>query len=253
VATGNASCGTVNGAAGQSTFGVAGARVGAGGGNGLVFTVPVVFAPALLTNPLVNTVTVTDPASAPAVASDTNARAGGADLTIAKQGPSLVPVNGDVLWTLTIGNLGPSAADGATFRDPLPAGVTGVTVSCGGAIGGAACGPVSYVAGVVSGTVALLPVGGQVVVTIRAQAPSTAGSPLLNTATISPPSGTSDPNPANSSSLATTALADDGAAVEVPVDAPWAILLATLLVASGGAALLRGRRRRAGPAVSRRR
>ena len=87
VATGNASCGMVDGAAGQSTFGATGARIGTGGGNGLLFTVPVAFAPALLWNPLVNTVTVTDPASAPAVASDTNARAGGADLTIAKQGP----------------------------------------------------------------------------------------------------------------------------------------------------------------------
>ena len=242
VATGNAACGTVSGSSGQASFGATGARVGAGAGNTLVFTVPVAFASALVTNPLVNMVTVTDPSSAPAVATDSNTRAGGADVTIVKQGPSLVPVNGDILWTLAIGNLGPSAADGATFSDPLPAGVTNVTVSCGGAVGGAACGAVSYVGGVVSGVVAALPVGGRVVITIRARAPSNGAAPLVNTATVTPPPGTTDPNPANSSSSATTALSGGGGPNEIPVNAPWAVLLSVLLAGVAGAARLRGRR-----------
>ena len=60
VANGSASCGTVTGGIGQTSFGTTGASVGADAGNSLVFTVPVAFAPGMTTDPLVNTATATD-------------------------------------------------------------------------------------------------------------------------------------------------------------------------------------------------
>ena len=75
VASGVANCGTVTGTTGQTSFGTTGATVGAGAGNSLTFTVPVAFASGLITNPLINTATVTDPTSPPASASDSDARA----------------------------------------------------------------------------------------------------------------------------------------------------------------------------------
>jgi uncharacterized repeat protein (TIGR01451 family) len=84
VATGSASCGTVTGTTGQTSFGTTGATVGAGAGNSLTFTVPVSFAPGMVTNPLVNTATATDPASPPATGSDSDARSAVAALAVTK-------------------------------------------------------------------------------------------------------------------------------------------------------------------------
>ena len=75
VASGTANCGTVTGTTGQTTFGTTGATIAAGAGNSLTFTVPVSFAAGMVTNPLVNTATATDPASPPATGSDSDARA----------------------------------------------------------------------------------------------------------------------------------------------------------------------------------
>ena len=74
-ANGSASCGTITGTTGQTSFGANAARIGAGAANSLVFTVPVAFAPGMTADPLVNTVNATDPAApAAATGSDTNAR-----------------------------------------------------------------------------------------------------------------------------------------------------------------------------------
>ena len=61
-AAGTATCGSVTGTAGQGSFGTTGATIGAGAGNSLTFTVPVAYASAMTTDPLVNTATATDPA-----------------------------------------------------------------------------------------------------------------------------------------------------------------------------------------------
>ena len=73
-ASGAATCGTVTGAAGNSFFTATGATIAAGGGNRLVFTLPVRFSGSVTANPLVNTATARDAASATVVsASDSNA------------------------------------------------------------------------------------------------------------------------------------------------------------------------------------
>ncbi len=232
-ATGTASCGTVTGLAGGSSFGTSGATVAAGAGNRLTFTVPVSFAASLLTNPLVNTVTVSDPsAPGPVTATDSDTRNAMADVGILKTGPVTLAPGGAITYALTITNAGPGSADGATFSDVVPVAISGVTASCGSAAGGAACGAITVTGNTVNGVLPVLPVGGSVVITI---AGSVAGTgTIINTATVTPPAGIGDPSPANGSSSVSTVVGA-AAIVQVPIDAPWAIALLMVLVGILGA------------------
>src|SRR5207248_1530196 len=108
-----------------------------------------------------------------------------------------------ITYTLTIANAGPSAANGATFSDNVPAAITGVGASCGSASGGAVCpGSITIAGNSVSATIATLPAGGSLVVTISGTAP--ASGSLSNTASVAAPAGTTDSNPANNSSTVNT-------------------------------------------------
>jgi uncharacterized repeat protein (TIGR01451 family) len=122
-----------------------------------------------------------------------------ADLSMVKN----VSITGNaVTYTLTITNNGPDAANGTTYTDTVPNTVSGVAASCGSPTGGAACGTQPNVAGqVVSGTVGTLPNGGSVTITITGTAANNAV--VDNTASVSPPNGTTDPNNNNNSSTAT--------------------------------------------------
>ena len=241
VATGSANCGTVTGAGGATSFGTTGATLAAGAGNQLTFTVGVAFAPGMTTDPLVNTVTVSDPsAPVPASASDSDTRAAAADVGIVKTGPASLNPGNAITYTLTITNAGPSAANGATFNDNVPGVITGVAATCGGASGGATCGAATVAGNNVSGIVTLLPVGGSVVVTITGTLSGAATGSITNIGTVTPPFGTSDPNPGNSSSSAVTT-AGPSTATQVPVNAPWALALLLLAVAILGARRWPGR------------
>jgi hypothetical protein len=55
---------------------------------------------------------------------------------------------------------------------------------------------------------------------------------------VSPPPGTTDPAGSNNSSSATTQIGAVATITPVPVDAPWALLLLTMLI--GAAATRRG-------------
>ena len=148
VAAGTANCGTVTGTTGQTSFGTTGATVGAGAGNSLTFTVPVAFASGLITNPLINTVTVTDPTSPPASASDSDARAAVAALVVSKTdgSPTYTP-GGAATYTVVVTNAGPSNASSVTVSDPLPAGVTlSANATCVSS-GAATCGVVTGTTG----------------------------------------------------------------------------------------------------------
>ena len=232
VPAGIATCGAVVGATGATSFGTTGATMAAGAGNQLTFTVPVNFAPGMVANPLVNTVTVTDPAAgAPASASDSDVLVASADVGILKAGPAIVTPGSAITYTLLITNAGPSPANGATFMDNVPAAISGVAASCGSAAGGAACGVVNVSGNSVSGTVPVLPVGGSVVITITGTV--TGATTFTNTGTVSPPPGTLDPNPSNSSSSATTS--GTLAANPIPVDSRWALALLAALLSVAGA------------------
>jgi uncharacterized repeat protein (TIGR01451 family) len=73
IATGAATCGTINGGVGGTSFSATGATIAAGAGNRLVYSLPVRFAPSLTAPQITNTATATDPVAASvAIGSDTN-------------------------------------------------------------------------------------------------------------------------------------------------------------------------------------
>jgi uncharacterized repeat protein (TIGR01451 family) len=166
------------------------------------YSVPADYAGA---DPIVNTANATSDTPDPdpsnnSSSAQTGLGSGSADLSIVKSGPASVTAGGAITYTLTIANLGPSPANGATFADTLPGGLTAISATCGGESGGAACGgPPSVVGTTVSGTIGALPAGGGVIVTISATAPETAGT-LTNVGTVEPPAGVLDPNDANNTS-----------------------------------------------------
>jgi uncharacterized repeat protein (TIGR01451 family) len=201
----------------------------------LTFTVPVSFAAGLATDPLVNTVTVTDPsAPGPVSATDSDTRAASADLGIVKVGPATLIAGSAITYTLTITNAGPSAANGATFNDNVPGVIAGVAASCGSAAGGAVCGAVTVAGNTVSGVVPVLPVGGSLVITITGNVSGAASGSFTNVGTVSPPAGTIDPTPGNSSSSFTTTVGASTAA-QIPVNAPWALVLLLVVIGLLGA------------------
>ena len=121
-------------------------------------------------------------------------------LAIAKTGTTASSPGGLIAYSILVTNPGPSAANGATLADPVPAGIaiTG-TPACGAPTGGAVCGSVSVTGQTVASTITTLPVGGSVTFTITGTAATAAT--YTNTATVTPPTGIGGP-PA-SSSLAT--------------------------------------------------
>jgi uncharacterized repeat protein (TIGR01451 family) len=205
---GTATCGTVTGSAGQTSFSATNATIPTGASNQLTFTAPVAFASSLTTSPLVNTVSATDAASgATGSASDSDTANASADVSIVKTGTASVVPGGTISYTLTIANAGPSAANGATFNDAVPVSIAGITASCGSASGGAVCpGSVSVAGNTVSGAIPTLPPGGSVVVTINGTTSASTSAPIANTATVAASAGVTDPANANNSSTWTTAL-----------------------------------------------
>jgi large repetitive protein len=153
---------------------------------------------------LVNTATVAPPAgitdpipgnnSSTANTTVTLAAPTTADLAVVKTGPSTVASGGRVSYTVTVVNNGPGSANGAVFADPLPSVLTNATATCT-ATNGAVCGAVAVSSNNVSSAITTLPAGGVVTFNIIATAP-VSGS-FSNTATITPPTGVSDPNTTN--------------------------------------------------------
>lgn len=126
-----------------------------------------------------------------------------ADVQILKQGAAHVGGGQPISYTLTISNPGPTAADGATWSDPVPTEITQVSATCGNESGGAVCGPLQVNGNDVGGSVTTLPVGASVQVTIQGIAP-TAVAILSNTATVAAASGIPDPDLNNNTSTAST-------------------------------------------------
>ena len=190
VATGNASCGTVTGSVGQTGFGTTGARVGAGAGNALVFTVPVAYAAGMTADPLLNTATANDLASGSSASGvDTSGRSAQVTLGLAKtDGNAGYTPGGTATYTVTVTNTGLSDALGVTVTDVLPAGVTlSGAVSCA-ATGAATCGTVTGAAGQTgfgaTGATVTRGAGNTLVFTVPvAFASGLTVDPLVNTAT----------------------------------------------------------------------
>ncbi|MGF1426802.1 LPXTG cell wall anchor domain-containing protein [Kitasatospora sp. LaBMicrA B282] len=94
-------------------------------------------------------------------------------------------------YTIVVKNNGPSDAIGASVQDTLPAAVQGFTWSCTASTG-SSCGSTATGTGNINTTVNVL-AGGQLTYTLTGTVPSDASGSLDNRATVTPPSGASDP------------------------------------------------------------
>ncbi len=202
-------------------------------GSSVTYTVTGTVSPAA-TGSMANTAAVTvaegisDPNLLNNTATDTDALTPEADLSIAKvdaQDP--VGLGGQIVYTVTVTNLGPSDAQGVQVTDTLPAGVTLVgTTGCAEDAGGV---PVC--------TLGPLGAGSSVAYTITVSAdPGTEGT-VTNTATVN--SATGDPNPGNDTAgedTLVTRLADLGLDKTDSVDPviQGGTLLYTLTVSNAG-------------------
>ncbi|HEY6942292.1 DUF7507 domain-containing protein [Dokdonella sp.] len=154
---------------------------------------------------------IADPAPGNNSSSVTTAVDAAADVAIVKTGPSTIASGAPISYTLVVSNAGPSAADGATYADSVPAAITGIVASCGSPSGGASCAPPTLAGNDVSGSVPVLPAGGSVTITISGTAPFGTQS-FTNTATATGPVGVPDPDAANNSASVTTSI---GAAADI--------------------------------------
>ena len=183
-------------------------------GDAATFTVTGTIA-ANATGLLVNMATVTAPAGAVDedatnnTATSSVALTPSADLAITKTPSAAAVAAGTPLtWTLAVTNAGPSTATDAPVTDTFAPAFTGVTWTCT-ATAGSSCAAASG-AGAIATTVTLLSGGGATFVATTLIASSAIG-PQANTATVTAPVGTTDPQPANNSQTATvdvTASAD---------------------------------------------
>ncbi len=156
-----------------------------------------------------------------------------ADLAITKtDGLTTVAAGAAVTYTIIATNAGPDAALGATVVDTLPAVITGASWTCVGA-GGGTC--TAAGSGNLNDLVNL-PVGAAVTYTLSGTVSAAATGTLANTASITGPAGTPDPNPAdNSATDADTLLAAPPVTTPhaVPASSALALMLLSGLIGWG--------------------
>lgn len=119
-----------------------------------------------------------------------------ADLSIVKSSAVNLIGLGLIQYNLVVANAGPSAVTGAVVADTFPAGLTNVLWSCVG-IGGGAC--VANGTGNINQLVDL-PVGATVVFSVTANVTLPLPNAIANTATVTAPTGVTDPVLANNTS-----------------------------------------------------
>ncbi|MCJ8146678.1 hypothetical protein MKI79_07165 [Acinetobacter sp. A3.8] len=130
-----------------------------------------------------------------------------ADLEITKSDSLTSTYTGDeVTYTIAVTNKGPSAANGALFKDAAVTGLSKTSLTCA-ASNGASCplAPDLNIANIESTNglaIPTLPNGGVVTFTVKANVTATSGN-VSNVATITAPSGTTDPVTTNNSATDT--------------------------------------------------
>ncbi|RYX82168.1 DUF11 domain-containing protein [bacterium] len=138
------------------------------------------------------------------------------DLSITKtDGVTSVHRGDSVEYTITVSNAGPAAVVGAIVKDTLGSDFSGVSFTGAGTGGGT---------GAASGTGSIndtvnLPVGATFTYTVKATVATTAGSSLVNTATVTAPTGTTDPTSGNNSATDTDTVVNSAPSVsDVTID-----------------------------------
>ncbi len=115
-------------------------------------------------------------------------------------------------YTIVVTNNGPANVTGATVVDPLPAGIAAAAWTCAAAAG-SSCGAANG-SGSLNTTVNLQN-GGTATYTVVAQIGAGATGALVNTVTVAPPAGTTDPTPGNNTATDTDAPALQAASLAV--------------------------------------
>ena len=186
------------------------------------------------TGTLTNTATVSpppgefDPNPANNTATDTDTLTPVADLAITKtDGKTSAVPGGSTTYTIVVSNAGPSAVTGASVADPLPAGVTSATWTATASSGGGKVTGRSSGSGALATTVDL-PVNASVTFTFTVLVDPSAAGTLANTATVTPPAGVTDPNPANNTATDTDTLTPQADLAITKTDGKTSVVPGTL-------------------------
>ena len=125
------------------------------------------------------------------------------DLGIEKTGPATAIPGTAISYTFVVTNGGPSDVVDALVNDALPAGI--VNASWNATYSPGSSGPAAGT-GSLAGVLVTLLAGGTGTFTITGSIDPLATGVLVNTSTVSPPEGVTDPNPGNETSTVTTQL-----------------------------------------------
>jgi len=165
----------------------------ASGGSAVItstYTVSPAFSGASITNSATVSSTTNDPVPSNNTGVATTTIVQQADLAVTKSGPPAASPGGNIVYTITVSNLGPSAAASVVVSDPTPSGLTFVSNS------GACFTPFPC-------SIGNLSAGAQATITATFNVPAAyAGSSVTNTASVS--SAAIDSNSANDSASVTT-------------------------------------------------
>ena len=115
-----------------------------------------------------------------------------ANVSVTKTGPATIAWGTTLTYTVVVANAGPDAANLTTLTDSIPAALTGVTAVCGGAVGDAVCGAVTFSGNTLTSAITALPANSSVTFTITGTAPG--NGTLNNKATAIVPLGIADPD-----------------------------------------------------------
>ncbi|KXF75793.1 hypothetical protein ATN84_17660 [Paramesorhizobium deserti] len=118
-----------------------------------------------------------------------------------------------VTYTMVVSNSGPFGVQNALVNDPLPSGITEATWTCGSPTNGATC-SVPSGAGAIGNVGVNLPTGSSVTFELTLTVPADFTGDLVNVATVTNPSGTSDPNTSNNTATDTDVVAAPALTIE---------------------------------------
>jgi uncharacterized repeat protein (TIGR01451 family) len=156
----------------------------------------------VLTNTVTSSSSSTDPSSGNNTASSSATVIGNTDLSVAKNGQASVGAGGNITYTITVSNAGPSNANTVQLTDTLPANTTFVsnTQTSGPAFG--CTNPSVGSGGTVTCNLASMAVGASASFTLVVKTAGNVSGTVSNTANVS--TTTTDTNPSNNSSTAST-------------------------------------------------
>jgi uncharacterized repeat protein (TIGR01451 family) len=148
---------------------------------------------------------ITDPVTANSTATDTDTLTPRVELAITKtDGQTSAVVGQPIAYTITVTNAGPSDVTGARVVDDVPALIDGATWTCTGS-GNATC--VASGSGDIDSS-ANVPVGGIATYVLQGTVNLSGSGTLVNTATVSAPSGVTDTTPGNNTASDSDVLID---------------------------------------------